>query len=64
MPTTAKLEEAINNLENTSVILEQCANNPRNYNTDFAHYLELMSFEMRKSANEIREHRYVLGGLS
>ncbi len=37
-----------------SQALSRAANSPRNYNTEGAHYLELMSFEMHKNANELR----------
>jgi len=51
-------KEAIKNLETMSLELGKEANNPKNYNSEFSHYLEVMSFEMHKYANELREMEY------
>lgn len=54
-------QEAISNLETMSTALEQVANKPENYNTDFAYYLEQMSHQMHKHANDLRELHSLLG---
>lgn len=52
--------EAVTNLELISSALEQAANKPENYNTDWAYYLEQMSWQMQKHANELRTIEYLL----
>lgn len=47
--------EAIKNLETMSAVLEKCANKPENYNTEWAYYLEQMSWSLHKHANDLRE---------
>lgn len=47
------IKEAIRNLETISDALNNAANNPKNYNTDFAYYLEQMSWEMAKQAKDL-----------
>ena len=47
--------QAIKNLEQMSCELSKVANKQENYNTEWAHYLEQMSFEMFKHANELRD---------
>jgi len=54
-------KEAINNLEIISQVLEREANKPKNYNTDWGYYLEQMSWQMYKQANELRDLEYMLG---
>lgn len=51
--------EAIKNLESISSALEKAANKPENYNTEWAYYLEQMSWSMHKHANELRELEYL-----
>ena len=46
--------EAISNLEKMSDSLEKIANKPENYNSEWATYLEQMSWQMHKQANELR----------
>lgn len=53
--------EAINNLELMSKTLEKVANKPENYNTDWAYYLEQMSWSLHKQASELRELEYLFG---
>lgn len=48
------IKEAIKNLELTSCVLEQAANSPQNYNSNFANYLEIMSWELEKYATELK----------
>ena len=48
-------KEAIKNLEKTSQALEEYANRQENYNSAYSQYLEIMSFEMYKQANDLRE---------
>lgn len=48
-------KETINNLVTMSHTLEQFANRPENYNTEWAQYLEQMSWSLYKHANELRD---------
>lgn len=48
-------QEAIKNLEIMSLQLSTEANKPKNYNSEFSQYLEIMSFEMHKMANELKQ---------
>ena len=54
-------QDAIKNLESISEALEKAANKPENYNTEWSHYLEQMSWQMHKHANELRDLEYLLG---
>lgn len=54
-------KEAINNLELISNALDKVANKPENYNTEWATYLEQMSWAIHKQANELRELEYMFG---
>ena len=47
--------EAIRNLELMSAALEKAANSPTNYNTPYANHLEVLSWEMFRHANDLRE---------
>ena len=53
--------EAISNLEKTSNVLEKVANDPKNYNTEFAYYLEQMSSEMTRQAKFLKECQFLFG---
>lgn len=55
--------EAIRNLELVSAALDKVANKPENYNTDWAYYLEQMSWSLHKQANDLRDLEYLLGGI-
>jgi hypothetical protein len=48
------IDLAISNLEATSNALEKAANDPKNYNTLFAGYLDVISYETRRMANELK----------
>lgn len=48
------VELTIKNLDSMSQALSRAANSPKNFNTAGAHYLELMSFELHRNANELR----------
>ena len=54
-------EEAIRNLELISTTLDKTANKPENYNTEWAYYLEQMSFQMHKMSQDLREIGYHFG---
>ncbi len=54
-------KEAISNLELIGKALEKAANKPENYNSDWACYLEQMSCQMHKQANELRDIEYMFG---
>lgn len=49
------VKEAIKNLELMSETLGTEANKPKHYNTDWAYYLEQMSWQMQRNANDLRE---------
>lgn len=55
------ISEAIKNLEVVSKSLESFANKPENYNTQYAGYLEVMSWEMLKKANQLKEMKELYG---
>lgn len=57
-----RIAEAIDSLELMSSELEKFANRHETYNTDYALYLEHLSWEMTKHANELREIDFVYGG--
>ncbi len=59
--TNTTIHEAIINIEKTSSALETYANDPRNYNTEYASILDVMAFEMRKQASSLKEWQYFLG---
>ncbi|MEK6883823.1 MAG: hypothetical protein AABY22_29610 [Nanoarchaeota archaeon] len=46
---------AIKNLELTGKALEKAANNPKIYNTDYAYYLEQISYATYCQANELKQ---------
>lgn len=54
-----ELDEAIKNLEITMQALDKAANDEKIYNTDFGYMLEQMSFEMQRSASNLREMRHM-----
>ena len=54
-------KQAIQNLELMSEALEKAANDPKNYNSPFAQYLENMSWEMSKMSNDLKELEYIHG---
>ena len=54
-------KQAIQNLEIMSAALEKAANDPKNYNSPYAQYLEVMSWEMHKHAKELEEMNYLYG---
>ncbi len=54
-------QEAIRNLQLVSDALDKAANKPENYNTDWAFYLEKMSWSLHKHANDLRDLEYLLG---
>lgn len=45
--------QTVNNLHKLSRTLSEAANKPENYNTDWAYYLEQISFDLAKQANEL-----------
>lgn len=49
------IDLAIKNLENISLVLEKTANSQENYNSEYSRYLENISYEMRRHANDLRE---------
>jgi len=48
-------KEVIDNLNQLSHILDKAANKPENYNTNWAYYLEQMSWQLHKQANELHD---------
>ena len=51
--------QAIENLLAISAALDKCAQKTENYNSEWGVYLEHMSFEMYKQANELNELAYI-----
>jgi len=51
--------QTINNLEKVSKVLSEAANKPENYNTEWAHCLEQMSFSLIRQADELKELAYL-----
>ncbi len=58
-----QISEAISNLEVISSALEKFANKHETYNSDYAYYLEHLSWEMSKHANELKEINFIYGGI-
>ena len=56
--------QAIENLLVMSDKLSEAANSPKNYNTEYSRYLELMSWEMHRHATELKEIEFTYGGAS
>lgn len=54
-------KQAIENLRIMSATLENAANRPENYNTPYSQYLENISYEMFKHANQLQELDYLYG---
>jgi hypothetical protein len=48
-----ELDIAIDNLRRVSEALDKYANRPENYNSSYASYLETLSWDMFKHANDI-----------
>lgn len=53
------IQDAISNLDKMSQALDKVANKPENYNSDWAYYLEQMSWSLHKHANELRDLEYL-----
>jgi len=54
-----ELDEAIKNLEITMHALDKAASDQKIYNTEFGYMLEQMSYEMQRSASNLKEMRYM-----
>jgi hypothetical protein len=63
MNTTTDVDLIVDNLQRTSEILDRCSNKESVYNSEYGHYLALMSLETRKMISEIRELDYFCGGV-
>jgi hypothetical protein len=48
------IHEAINNLDLMSITLEKVANKPEHYNSEYGGYLEVISWELHRHANDLR----------
>lgn len=57
------VNEAISNLNLMSDALEKFANRKEIFNSDYAMYLEQLSWEMSKHANDLAEINYIYGGI-
>ena len=57
------ISEAIKNLESSSQALEKFVNDPKHYNSEYSRYLEVLSWEMHRHTNELREIEYRYGVL-
>ncbi len=49
-----EIEIMIQNLERTSEALEKVANKKENYNSCYSHYLEQISWEIHRQANDLK----------
>jgi hypothetical protein len=49
------IQEAIANIDSTSKALEKFCNDPQNYNSAGAELLEMMSWELYKQSNDLRD---------
>jgi len=49
------IKEAIANMASTSAALEKFCNDPKNYNSFGSQFLEQMSWELQKQANQLKE---------
>jgi hypothetical protein len=58
---TNVIDIAISNLEKSSEVISSWADNPKNYNTELAHMLGMISLEMRACASNLREAHYMYG---
>ncbi len=54
-------QEAINNLEYMSLELSRLANKQENYNSEFSHHLEVISYEMSRHASELKSIKSIWG---
>jgi len=52
---------AIANIASTSEALEKYCNDPKNYNTSKAIFLEEVSWDLQKRASELKEFLYMYG---
>jgi len=57
------IQQAINNMELVSSAFEKAANDPKNYNTEFSYYLEQLSWDLYKDAQEIKGRMDLIGGI-
>ena len=55
------IDEAIANIASTSQALEKYCNDPKNFNSEGADILEMMSWELHKQSNKLRELQYMYG---
>lgn len=55
------IQQAVNNMELLSSAFEKAACDPKHYNTEFAYYLEQMSWNLYKDAQELKLRSDVLG---
>jgi hypothetical protein len=58
---TSPISEAIANIVSTSQKLEEYCNDPKNYNTSKAIFLEEVSWDLQKRASELKEFLYMYG---
>lgn len=56
--------QTVSNLEKMGQVLSTAANKPENYNTDWAYYLEQMSFSLFRQADDLRDLMYLFEGPS
>ena len=55
------ISEAITNLEISMQSLDKFVNDPKNYNSAYASYLEGLSWEIYKKTNELKVLEYHFG---
>jgi uncharacterized protein YeaO (DUF488 family) len=55
------IRDAITSIATTSEALEKYCNDPKNFNSYGSNYLEQLSWELHKQANELKEFEYRYG---
>ena len=53
------IEQAIANITSSSEALEKYSNDPKNYNSPVSHLLSIMSLELHKQSNNLKEINYL-----
>jgi hypothetical protein len=59
----SSINKIIENLELMSSALEKSAEKPAIYNTEYGHWLDVISFEIRKQASNLKDNIYYYGDM-
>ncbi len=63
MQQNTTIKEMIDSLEKTSETLATYADDPKNYNSEYAHMLYMISLDMRSNASSLKEYHYHFGDI-